>query len=126
MENKDIPLEIFYINWRDIPWWEVHVIKNEPHRIEFVCYMIMSWDANDVPLPFDPIPDNYSGDLTSFTRDKYLRGFINWDGCSHVYVGYDNGYLHLCGSNNWFQLGELLPQLYRELTNRLENYDGDD
>ena len=31
---------------------------------------------------------------------KFIKGIIKWDGCSHVYFG-DEGYIHICGGYNW-------------------------
>ncbi len=45
---------------------------------------------------------------------NYFRGFVKWDGCSHVYFGEakNSGYLHLCGGDKFLKLGRIIQAVY--------------
>lgn len=36
--------------------------------------------------------------------ERYIEGYVKWDGCSHVTFGDENGYLHLCGGTHFARL----------------------
>lgn len=44
--------------------------------------------------------------------ERYFAGSVKWDGCSHVYFGDDNGYLHLCGREHFDRIASVLLQVY--------------
>lgn len=54
--------------------------QNFETRAEFSVFEVTSW-IDDKPCDIE----------------LYLKGTIKWDGCSHIYFGDENGYLHLCG-----------------------------
>lgn len=57
-----------------------------------------------------------------------VHGMVKWDGCSHVHFGHKNnrGYLHLCGSHDWYWLGAVLAHVLRTAREMLgEKWDGD-
>jgi hypothetical protein len=33
--------------------------------------------------------------------ERFIDGWIKWDGCSHINFGDENGYLHLCGGRHY-------------------------
>jgi hypothetical protein len=44
--------------------------------------------------------------------ERFVSGTVKWDGCSHVYFGDNNGYLHLCGRSSFAKLSLALPAIY--------------
>ena len=44
--------------------------------------------------------------------DRFASGSVKWDGCSHVNVGDDNGYIHMCGREAFDTLATVLPAIY--------------
>lgn len=46
--------------------------------------------------------------------NAYIKGIIKWDGCSHVYFGDNEGYIHLCGSSDFTRIGKLLNTVYKK------------
>lgn len=55
--------------------------------------------------------------------DLYLKGMIKWDGCSHILVGPDIGYLHLCGYNKWKEFSEVMESVWKKTVDIIENFD---
>lgn len=51
-------------------------------------------------------------DLFPAMNEKYLSGWVKWDGCTHVNVG-DRGYLHLCDVADIQDLSAILERAYR-------------
>lgn len=47
------------------------------------------------------------------TAERYVEGFVKWDGCSHVSFGADEDYqLHLCGRSDFNKLTSILVAIY--------------
>lgn len=44
--------------------------------------------------------------------DRYIEGYVKFDGCSHVFFGRDDGYLHLCGVEAVNKLARVLPAIF--------------
>lgn len=51
-------------------------------------------------------------ELVGTSREKYLSGFIKFDGCCHFNFGDEHGYLHLCGKQGMDNLKNLLDALW--------------
>lgn len=43
--------------------------------------------------------------------DKYIKGSVKWDGCSHYYFG-NEGYLHLCGKQPIEQISKIIEHIH--------------
>lgn len=41
-----------------------------------------------------------------------IKGTIKWDGCSHIYFGDEEGYIHVCGGGNWRMLIKVLDRIF--------------
>lgn len=56
--------------------------------------------------------------------EQIAHVYLKWDGCGHIWFG-DNkeGYLHLCGRENWEDLAQLFPRFFDELARKIEHYD---
>lgn len=72
----------------------------------FVVYEVVSWDMDGKP-----------GDI-----EKYMSGYIKWDGCSHVDFG-EGGYIHLCGKVCWERHAQIVLRLYDYAVARIPRYD---
>lgn len=57
--------------------------------------------------------------------DLYLKGTIKWDGCSHLLVGPDIGYLHLCGYHKWKEFSEVMEKVWEKTVGMIDNFDFD-
>lgn len=61
-------------------------------------------DANSFPSD----KDAYKVD----DAERYVAGFVKWDGCSHVDFGDENGQLHMCGRGDFNKLAAILAEIY--------------
>jgi hypothetical protein len=68
-----------------------------------------------------------SGDMTTdrAEAEPYVRGTIKWDGCSHVYFGDEDGYLHLCGRRSFDDLRALLDRAWAVAASEMPQFDAD-
>ncbi len=57
--------------------------------------------------------DKSTPDITK--ANKYISGIIKWDGCSHLYFGDRDGYIHACGSSDVLRIGKILEKVYRRV-----------
>ena len=44
--------------------------------------------------------------------ERYVDGFVKWDGCSHVRFGDENAQLHVCGKSAFDKLATVLAAIY--------------
>ena len=91
-------------------WFEI-TYDIQDNYVDFEVNFIISRDMDDVILE----------------KEKYIRGTIKWDGCSHVNFGDkgDDGYLHLCGKQYWVLHNKLMEHIYDVATKNMKNYDKD-
>ncbi len=54
--------------------------------------------------------------------ELYLKGFIKWDGCSHLYFG-DKGYIHLCGKVDFENHKKVLDAVWEVASKKIKNWD---
>lgn len=79
------------------------------HLMEFECFECCTWRDKKY----------CEEDL-----ELILTGFIKWDGCSHVTFGRDqDGYLHLCGKNDWDMFSKLMTEIYKIASETIVSYD---
>jgi hypothetical protein len=93
--------------------WDVVVAEGEFHRDEWGA--TMRWKAYSHRLEFDVREGTRQLDGSvcySLEAENFVRGSIKWDGCSHVWFGDDDGYLHLCGGFYIRALGEILREAF--------------
>ena len=71
---------------------------------------------DDGPL-YSAVGADTSKDHTSdpYLAERFVEGFVKWDGCSHVQLGEINndGYLHLCGVEDWNRLATTLLAIHK-------------
>lgn len=41
-----------------------------------------------------------------------ITGYIKFDGCSHVNFGDNDGYIHICGTENWTKIIETMCKIH--------------
>lgn len=57
--------------------------------------------------------DGSAGDTSNFDEaERYVDGFVKWDGCAHYYFGDESGYLHLCGPESVTKLSDTLRVIF--------------
>jgi len=91
----------FLIEWRKI----------EDHYVELIVHEVTSW-AGDKDEPCD--------------YGKYVKAYIKWDGCSHLYFGEGepaDGYLHLCGKSYFDKHCNLLQALWDICSKKIKSFD---
>lgn len=70
----------------DQPYPGVEItIEDKGHFIDFLAEMCTSWEV----------------DGTIIEKEKLFSGTMKWDGCSHLSMGDEEGYVHLCGGAAW-------------------------
>ena len=85
-----------------------------------LCAEFTAWEivgrCDDGSLMFVREGADDSGDTVDRAEDGevYMRGFIKWDACSHVFIGdpSNGGYLHLCGRSKWLAHIKLMAHLW--------------
>lgn len=57
------------------------------YAANFIVYEVTGWDKNG----------------KTCDMEQYLKGYVKWDGCSHINFGHDEypGYIHICGKYFW-------------------------
>jgi hypothetical protein len=111
-------------NADDVPWAVVVDVgigvtirhRAGPHSFEFETFEHTGTEQNPETGEYDVVlyeeategPGLLGGTADIAKAARYVHGFIKWDGCSHLYFGDDDGYLHVCGSRNWVQLTKTL------------------
>lgn len=77
-------------------------------RADFIVREVISWDMDK----------NVLEDMV------YLRGFIKWDGCSHIWFGDSEGYLHLCGKDYFDRHKMVIDAIWDLCSSRIVGWDG--
>ena len=85
--------------------------KDKEYNLSFKIYQVISWTGEK---------NNDPGDI-----ELFISGFIKWDGCSHLYFGDGDGYLHLCGKAYFKELKEVLDAVWEKAEKEIINFDGD-
>lgn len=79
------------------------------YKFDFKIYSVDSWECDEESTPLDIEP--------------YIRGVIKWDGCSHVWLGDEDGYLHLCGKGTWQLHVDVMNAVYKLAEETIIKYD---
>lgn len=78
--------------------------------VRFSVFEVSSWKGdNNEPLD----------------SELYLKGFIKWDGCSHIWFGDENGYLHLCGKTYFEQHKRVMDAIWNVCSKKIKLWDND-
>lgn len=85
------------------------IIKQDSHFVEIKVEQVNSWDNGKEPSD----------------KEIYLNAYMKWDGCCHlnfgesldeenaIGMGASNGYLHLCGPEDWKKHCHMMIWLYK-------------
>lgn len=87
------------------PIFRMTITEQTSSRVDFDVVAITSWedDQGKEPIDFEP----------------YLKGCIKWDACSHVWFGDKDGYLHLCGLNEWKKHIAVMEWIYKTISEKM-------
>jgi hypothetical protein len=98
----------------------------ESHWVDFKAYEIVAEESN-APL-YEAKEAKSSEEMVREIADAqtYIRGAVKWDGCSHVYFGDDNGYIHLCGKLHIRKITQTLEKIYNRAGELMERKDVDE
>ena len=119
-------------------------IQNEEYRVlirdgDYVSAVIKTDEDVEFSMTcevFDVV--SWEGDTDQpYEVEGYLKAYIKWDGCSHVWFGEEegdaephtdgsrprDGYLHLCGKRYWQKHSEIMLKLYELAENTITRFD---
>jgi hypothetical protein len=69
----------------------------------------MAWDENNMVADYS----------------HYLKGYIKADGCSHLWFGDENGYLHFYGRSDFEKHKNVLDAIWDICTKKIERWNND-
>jgi len=55
--------------------------------------------------------------------EHYLKGYIKWDGCSHIWFGDEDGYLHLCGKTCFEKHIQVINAIWDVCSKKIKRWD---
>lgn len=101
--SKTIYRTEYLYDSNDFPVFKIEIEDPGEYRetsFNAVVSEITSWEADDTKTPFDIEP--------------YLKCYIKWDSCSHLWFDDKDGdpYYHFCGARSFIHHTELLNYLY--------------
>lgn len=115
--EKNIQKEI--IKWKDIGCVVKFEFNNVEYgkSLEFWVYEIVGEDELG-NFDYEKKGAKSSDDTTEDMEEAQtlFRGLIKWDGCSHVYFGDEEGYIHLCGFDSWNYFYNALNRVWEYAT----------
>lgn len=76
----------------------------------FTVYEVTSWDADTNEV---------------LETEQYLKGYIKWDGCSHIWFGKENGYLHLCGKQFFENHKKVMDAIWDVCSKKIKSFDNE-
>jgi hypothetical protein len=56
--------------------------------------------------------------------ERLVSGSVKWDGCSHYYFGYEDGYLHMHGAADLEKLSQALVTIYERCGELMKEHGG--
>ena len=107
--NKEI------IEWDDISCTAVFEFENNPlPSLNFYIYEITGVEISKNRKTYEKIGAISSEDETYGLENAQtlLKGYIKWDGCSHVSFGDKDGNIHLCGDHSWKIIHEAIKRVW--------------
>lgn len=91
-----------------------YYIETEPNKefnLDFKVWQVNSWTMENEPCMDD--------------LEMFIKGIIKWDGCSHIYFGDEDGYLHLCGNKYFEDVKKVLDAVWRKAENEITRFSKD-
>ena len=55
--------------------------------------------------------------------ELYLKGQVKWDGCSHIWFGDKDGYLHLCGKDYFDRHNKVMSSIWDLCSKKIKKWD---
>lgn len=86
-------------------------------------FLIEYKEENKDSCPMFTVYESADVEQEAIPTDKYLEGMIKWDGCSHILVGPDEGYLHLCGYKKWKEFSDVMEAVWKKSVALIDNFD---
>lgn len=79
-------------------------------------------DSNSIEYELEGAQDSMdtTGDFDKAQR--FISGFVKWDGCSHFYFGDNQGYIHLCGRREIQKISDLIKIIYNNCGMLITSY----
>lgn len=78
-------------------------------RLEFEVYQVNSWEMDDSPIKTN--------------MDLFVKGVIKWDGCSDIYFGDEDGYLHFCGYRCFEDIKKVIDAIWYKAEKEIVRFD---
>lgn len=85
---------------------------NKEYAIEFLASKITGVGDDGPVYEMKGAQSSMDTTLIFDESERFINGFIKWNGCSHYYFGDDTGYLHLCGKHNINEISKLIKIIY--------------
>lgn len=98
---KKDELDEFYIEFDDNQDFEAYA--------SFKVLQVISWGVDNKPIDME----------------GYLKGTIKWDGCSHIWFGDDDGYMHLCGKSYFDSHNKVMDAIWDVCSKKIKRFDSD-
>ena len=86
------------------------ITELDDHLVSADVYEVTSWEM----------------DNSIIEKEPYLSISLKWDGCSHINIGDETGYFHLCGRLYWERHCKLMKWLYQQLSSRVKQFTPDE
>jgi hypothetical protein len=112
-------MEIF----KDSLGQEFEMVRLDKSTVQFLVKWIGDFDYCAEFEVFEV--GGWYDDGTPVDYELYLKGTIKWDGCSHIWFGDENNYLHLCGKYYFDQHCKLLEFLWLEASRKVKHFNKD-
>lgn len=94
----------------DYPYFLIEFEDNGfTHSCTFKVYEVSSWNMED---------------NTPSETELYLKGYVKFDGCSHIWFGGEDrdGYLHLCGKFYWDNHKKVMDAIWQKCSERIDGF----
>ena len=74
--------------------------------VQFKVFEVTSWSTNEKVID----------------TEKYLEGYIKWDGCSHIWFGDEDKYIHLCGVGAWKNHNQVMDAIWEVCSKKIKKW----
>ena len=79
---------------------------DKDYRLSFEVFKVISWDSE-----YNPID-----------KEIFIRGSIKWDGCSDLFFGEEDCYLHSCGYGGIQDIKKVLDAIWDKAEKEIVNF----